>query len=623
MDQLNSTTYTESRYVGSNGYAAAFNGNKSLAGGVTIEAGRNDTLRLNVGGTIYEVTLAAGTYTQNGIIDQLNEVFTNKGITVEAKLSGSVLQLAYTGSGTGSVGTVAGDAAYTLMGAAGSISVSQGSYKLEEGNSTPIASGRATVSGTTRLTNGVQIVTGYNDTQAFRLDGEGKTITLGAGWYTSTNLLAAIRSGLSGMDVTARYDSYDRLIFEHKNAGGGIPLFPYSLDNFGGNALSTLMSTNVPMGQAYGGSPSASYIIGAANVSNVTISTGFNDSLTVRVNNVDHAIMLTAGTYNQAALVAELNNKLAIEGIGSVIIASASSTSLQISSRMTGIVTQINSVAGNSDNTLFRRVVPYYTYASVSTPSASDTYIDGRVDLRYGVSIASGVNDRLTFDIHNGGVVERKTITLDEGDYRADSLVSMINAKLKEQNLLVSASSKSVETPRGAKSVLTLTYSPGIDGAFAIDGVGGSASYTVFYPGPYDLVYDGGENTNFHVGANAGNKFASGTQYVMNLKILGLETLDYSTRLGADAAIQAVDDAVNMVSAARGLTGAKRNALEALYRNVSQAEENLQAAESLIRDVDIAKEMAENAKLSMLSQVANAILAQVNKRPEMVRELLR
>ncbi|CVK21624.1 flagellin [Sporomusa sphaeroides] len=623
LDQLSSTTHSESRYAGSNGYAAAFKGNKSLAGGVTIEAGRNDVLRFNVGGTGYEVTLAAGTYTQDGIIDQLNEVFTAKGITAQANLSGSVLQLAYTGAGSGSIGTVSGGAAYALMGGAGSVSVSQGSYKLEEGNSTPIATGRATASGTTRLTNGAQIVTGYNDTLTFRLDGEDKVITLGGGWYTGAGLLAAIKSGLSGMDITARYDSYDRLIFEHKNAGGGIPLFPYSLDNFGGNALSTLMSTDMPIGQAYGGSPAASQIIGAANVSNVTISTGVNDSLTVRVNDADHVITLAAGTYNQTTLVAELNNKFASEGIGSAIVVSASSSALRISSRTAGTATQLNAVAGNSVNTLFRREVSHYNYAYVRMPSASDTYIDGRVDLQQGIAIATGVNDKLSFDIHNGSVVERKTVTLDAGDYTADGLIAMVNAKLQAQNPQVAASGKKVETPQNTKTVLTLTYSPGVDGIFAIDGVGGSAAYTVFYPGPYDLRYDGGENIRFQVGANSGNMLAAGTQLVMNLKILGLEQLDMTKRGGASQAIEAVDEAVAMVSAARGLIGAKRNALDSLYRNVTQSGENLQAAESKIRDVNMAKELAEYAKLAVLAQASTAMLSQANKQPQMILELLK
>lgn len=239
------------------------------------------------------------------------------------------------------------------------------------------------------------------------------------------------------------------------------------------------------------------------------------------------------------------------------------------------------------------------------------------------MSIAAGVNDKLSFDIHNGSVVERKTITMDVGDYTADGLVNMVNAKLQAQNLLVVASSKKVETPQNMKTVLTLTYSPGVDGNFAIDGIGGSASYSVFYPGPYDLQYDGGENIRFQVDANSGNMLASGTQLLMNLKILGLEKLDMTTRSGASQAIEAVDEAVAMVSAARGLIGAKRNALESLYRNVTQSGENLQAAESKIRDVDMAKELAEYAKLAVLAQASTAMLSQANKQPQMILELLK
>lgn len=624
LDQLTSYTYNETIVGGSDGYAAAITGYKSLAAGITIEAGHNDTLRLNVGGTTYTVTLSSGTYTQAGILDHLNDVFGSNGITATAKASGTALRLEYTGPGAGEIGTVTGGAAYTLMGLAGSgPAIYPGTYYFVEGNSTPLAGNHATAIGQTSLSNGVQIVAGYNDTLTFNLDGEAKTITLGAGWYNANALLSAINTGLTGMDVTAQYYGSNQLEFEHKKAGGGIPLFPYSLNNFGGNALSTLMSTTMPVSQYSGAAASPCHVYGAATVTNVTISAGVNDALTVRVNNADHSIVLDAKTYTQADLVAEINKKLSNEGIGSDIVASQYSSYLELHSKTTGTTTTINSVSGNSVNTLFRNVQQYYTYASLITPSASDTYIDGRADLNGGVIIAAGTNDKLAFDLHNDGVIERKTITLDEGEYTADSLVSMINEKLQAQNLLMSAALKSVSTPSGDKSVLTLTYSPGKNGNFAIDGVGGSASYVVFYPGPYDITYKGGVALNFHVGANSGNKLASGTQLLMNLEILGIERLDLTTRSGADQAIQAVDDAINMVSSARGLTGAIRNELEAIYRNVTQSGENLQAAESLIRDANVAKEMVEYAKISVLSQASNAILAQANKQSEMILELLK
>ena len=244
-----------------------------------------------------------------------------------------------------------------------------------------------------------------------------------------------------------------------------------------------------------------------------------------------------------------------------MIEATSYSSNLELRSKTTGTTTQINSVSGNSVNTLFRRVDQYYQNASSIPPSASDTYIDGRVDLRQGITIGTGHNDKLAFDLHDESTIERKTITLDTGEYTENSLIDMINAKLQAQNLQVAAAIKSINTPQGPKTVMTLTYSPGKNGYFAIDGVGGSASYTVFYPGPYDITYAGGMDLKLQVGANSGNMVSTGTQYMMNTEILGIRRLDYTTRIGADRAIDTVDDAIAMVSAARGLNGARRNAL--------------------------------------------------------------
>ncbi|EHL04601.1 bacterial flagellin [Desulfitobacterium hafniense DP7] len=626
LDRLVSNHYSEYIHPGTNGSPAVFTGYRSLTGSVTIEAGRNDALRLNVGGAVHTLTLAAGTYDQAGIITQLNQVFANQSLQVEAKLSGDRLRLEYTGTGTGSLGTVSGGAAYTLMGEPVSgPSLIPGSWQLVEGNTTPIAVGKARATGQTNLANGVQIIAGYNDTLTFELDGQAKSIVLGAQWYSAAELLAEINTKLSGMDVTARYvgPSSRQLVFEHKKEGGGIPEFPYSLKNFGGNALSTLMTTNMPMGQSSGTTPSASYIRGTANISNVTISAGVNDSLTVSVNDNPYSMTLDAGIYTTAQLVTQINDKLGAAGLSSMIEATSYSSYLELRSQTTGTTTQINSVSGNSVNTLFRRVDQYYQNASYIPPSASDTYVDGRVDLRQRITIGTGLNDKLAFDLHDDGTIERKTITLDAGEYTENSLIDMINAKLQAQNLQVAAAIKSINTPQGPKTVMTLTYSPGKNGYFAIDGVGGSASYTVFYPGPYDITYAGGMDLKLQVGANSGNMVSTGTQYMMNTEILGIRRLDYTTRIGADRAIDTVDDAMAMVSAARGLNGAKRNALESLYHNVTQSAENLQAAESRIRDADLAKEMLAHVKQSLLSQASEAVLVQAKQQPQMILELLK
>ena len=91
----------------------------------------------------------------------------------------------------------------------------------------------------------------------------------------------------------------------------------------------------------------------------------------------------------------------------------------------------------------------------------------------------------------------------------------------------------------------------------------------------------------------------------------------------ANATIVAVDTAINKVSSLRSDLGAVQNRLEHTVNNLDTVSENLQAAESRIRDVDMAKEMMAFTKNNILSQAATAMLAQANQAPQNVLSLLR
>ncbi|QQZ11416.1 flagellin Hag [Heyndrickxia vini] len=99
--------------------------------------------------------------------------------------------------------------------------------------------------------------------------------------------------------------------------------------------------------------------------------------------------------------------------------------------------------------------------------------------------------------------------------------------------------------------------------------------------------------------------------------------LDVSTADHASAAIEAIDNAIETVSAQRSNLGAFQNRLEHTINNLGTSSENLTAAESRIRDVDMAKEMMNQTKNSILSQAAQAMLAQANQQPQGVLQLLR
>lgn len=128
----------------------------------------------------------------------------------------------------------------------------------------------------------------------------------------------------------------------------------------------------------------------------------------------------------------------------------------------------------------------------------------------------------------------------------------------------------------------------------------------------------------FHIGANISQN--------ITLSIGGMTSSDLGvtaasvaiTNQGlANTAISTIDAAINSVSTERAKLGAVQNRLEHTVNNLSVSSENLTAAESRIRDVDMAREMMKFTKDQILLQSSNAMLAQANQLPQNVLSLLR
>lgn len=143
----------------------------------------------------------------------------------------------------------------------------------------------------------------------------------------------------------------------------------------------------------------------------------------------------------------------------------------------------------------------------------------------------------------------------------------------------------------------------------------------------------------FHIGANASQSLTLSIS-AMDAHSLGVDDgtgsaatnggdatvnggIDISSQSAADAAITQIDNAIQTVSSERAKLGAYQNRLEHTINNLGTSAENLTAAESRIRDVDMAKEMMEFTKNNILSQAAQAMLAQANQLPQGVLQLLR
>ncbi|MFZ5987151.1 MAG: flagellin [Bacillota bacterium] len=124
------------------------------------------------------------------------------------------------------------------------------------------------------------------------------------------------------------------------------------------------------------------------------------------------------------------------------------------------------------------------------------------------------------------------------------------------------------------------------------------------------------------IGANKGETLSVKIA-TMTANKLSIHALNVASAVPAGTAIQLINNAINTVSAERAKLGAKQNRLEHTIKNLDNTAENLQASESRIRDVDMAREMMTFTKNNILNQAATAMLAQANQAPQGVLQLLR
>jgi flagellin len=137
------------------------------------------------------------------------------------------------------------------------------------------------------------------------------------------------------------------------------------------------------------------------------------------------------------------------------------------------------------------------------------------------------------------------------------------------------------------------------------------------------------QEMTFHIGANMDQRVTAyvGTMTAQALGLRGVqgtdEKISISTPDAANVAIGTIDAALKLVNKQRADLGAYQNRLEETSYGLGIAAENLQSAESVIRDTDMASEMVEYTKNSILTQSGVAMLAQANNQSESVLALLR
>jgi flagellin len=147
------------------------------------------------------------------------------------------------------------------------------------------------------------------------------------------------------------------------------------------------------------------------------------------------------------------------------------------------------------------------------------------------------------------------------------------------------------------------------------DWKGADGSYqTIVHLADNTTVFQIGANEKEDMGINIGD---------MGSKALGVSNILVTDRENAARSITVIDGAIDRVSKQRANLGAYQNRLEHTINNLTTASTNLTAAESRIRDVDMAKEMMNFTRLNILMQAGNSMLAQANQLPQNVLQLLR
>ncbi len=290
-----------------------------------------------------------------------------------------------------------------------------------------------------------------------------------------------------------------------------------------------------------------------------------------------------------------------------------------------------------------------FIYATASDPTVSDSGFKTGTDVSYKPSTATVAFETLDADgvaalVGKGITINGQSVEFynaDEGVYegRADFAVNI--SAVENQNELVAAIAGQLGdkldgvtlSAEGADLVVTATANGEAgDGIVISDGV------------DVEAVTSGKFVANLQVGSNEGQSMTieisdmrasalgitgTGEGFTSDLVVtdgtsneMKEAALDVSTHTTASKAVTMIDKAIESVSTQRSQLGAFQNRLEHTISNLGTSAENLQAAESRIRDLDMAEEIMAFTKNNILQQAATAMLAQANMAPQSVLQLL-
>jgi flagellin len=223
-----------------------------------------------------------------------------------------------------------------------------------------------------------------------------------------------------------------------------------------------------------------------------------------------------------------------------------------------------------------------------------------------------GVSERMRSQIRSMSVASRNAQDGISLSQTAEGALSEVNNNLNRmRELAIQASNGTLST--SDRATLDVEFQA------LITEIGRVAAQTSF--NGLQLLDGTTTSLTMQVGVNAGET-VSVTLSDVTTTTLGLGGLDVTLAANASAALSSIDSAIDDVNTTRGSLGAMQNRLQSTIASILNTRENLSAAESRIRDVDVATETADLSRNSIMQQAAVAVLAQANVQPQLALSLL-
>lgn len=618
---------------GSGGVTAAKDTAATATGTIDADAvaitASNNELTLKVDGTEYNLTFTATAVNANDVIDEINNQLT--GATASFGSDGKLTIKSDTLGNGGSIEILGGNFASDFLYNKATEDISDITHTegKDAGDVWVHGDVGAAVTGDVTFTNttlgaGSQVTvdgaSGMNELTV-TVDGTQTTFTLADKVYDGTtntvdDLLTDLNTAFTGAG-TFSLDSGNKLVLTSDTTGTTSNV---SIDGGGlADALFGVAADRTTQERQAANNTLTLTLDGSATPTDITIAQQTYQDL-------DEFITVNQSAFNGAGLEASIESgKLKLTSTDSGQEKTISNIVANDLTQQLGLVQNdgtalssgnfVNGTDGNfkldfkinGDATTYTASIQQGTYADKDVLAAAvESAMNTALGSNGSVSASVDSEGKLQVTSNAEGSSSKVTI-LSNSDADAADILKLDGSHTEESGTAQEASELSFQIGANAGQFMNITVSDmratALEissttgtGKSVVDGQGNplTASYTTS-----DEVTDGTNNTGVE------------------------KSLDVTTAEKATAAVAVLDEALAKVSGERSKLGSYQNRLEHTINNLGTSSENLTAAESRIRDVDMAKEMMNQTKNSILSQAAQAMLAQANQQPQGVLQLLR